>query len=119
VVYLEDFAQPKIVWASVGETAYALIPEGYVLLDTNYFFTSSFSQYLISLLNSRLITWWINTEDTPIGNGGAYRHYKYNLERLCIPKASNEVSLTDEQVYALYHLSQEEIAFIESQQNQA
>ena len=33
-----------------------------------------------------LITWWINSEDTPIGGGGAFRHYKYNLQKLCLPK---------------------------------
>lgn len=111
----EDFNKPKIAWASVGATEYALIPSEFCLLDTNYFFTTSFSQYLISLLNSELITWWINSEDTPIGNGGAYRHYKYNIEKLCIPLTRDDVTISNEQVYTLYDLSQPEIDYIKLQ----
>lgn len=90
--------------------------------------------YLIGVLNSKLITFWINSEDTQIGGGGAYRHYKYNLERLPIPKIPSErkkiESLVSQElknpsskteheidslVYQLYGLSDEEIAFIEKQ----
>ena len=76
--YIEDFYKQKIVWASIGETSYSIIPKNTFLLDTNYFFTIKNEQrYLLAFLNSKLITYWINSEDTPIGNGGAYRHYKY------------------------------------------
>ena len=84
--YLEEFSRPKISWASVGATSYSLIPAGFLLLDTNYFFATDHPEYLLILLNSMLITWWINTEDTPIGGGGAFRHYKYNLQKLSLPK---------------------------------
>ena len=84
--YLEDFSRPKICWASVGDTCYSLIPKDIYLLDTNYFFAVKEPYYLLAVLNSKLITWWINTEDTPIGGGGAFRHYKYNIEKLSIPK---------------------------------
>jgi len=85
--YIEDFYKQKIVWASIGETSYSIIPKNTFLLDTNYFFTIKNEQrYLLAFLNSKLITYWINSEDTPIGNGGAYRHYKYNLEKLPIVK---------------------------------
>ncbi len=60
-----------------------------MLLDTNYFFATEYTEYLLGVLNSKLIMSWINSEDTPIGNGGAYRHYKYNLERLHIPLYTN------------------------------
>lgn len=132
--YLEDFGKPKIVWASVGETYYSLVKNGIILLDTNYFFPIEKPNYLIGVLNSKLITFWINSEDTQIGGGGAYRHYKYNLERLPIPKSSNFKSRIeqlvsqelknpsaeteheiDSLVYQLYGLSDDEIAFIENQ----
>lgn len=130
----EDFGKQKIVWGSVGETYYSLVKSGIILLDTNYFFPMEKPNYLIGVLNSKLITFWINSEDTQIGGGGAYRHYKYNLERLPIPKIPSErkkiESLVSQElknpsskteheidslVYQLYGLSDEEIAFIEKQ----
>ena len=131
---MEDFFKPKIVWASVGATEYSFVPEKYMLLDTNYFFASNDTAYLLAILNSKLITWWINQEDTQLGSGGAYRHYKYNLEKLNIPsidikynEAINNIlkgcnvksnkKIIDESVFETYHLTLEERAFIESQQN--
>ena len=124
--YWEDFFKQKIAWASVGETYYSLIPEGTFLLDTNYFFSTEDSWFL-GFLNSKLITYWINSEDTPIGNGGAYRHYKYNLEKLPIIEIddlikisiielvkSKEYNKIDQLLYKLYNLSEEETIFIES-----
>ena len=130
--YWEDFNKPKIVWASVGATEYSFVPEKFMLLDTNYFFASEDTAYLLAMLNSKLITWWINQEDTQLGSGGAYRHYKYNFERLHIPDvdtmyddAINNIltgnnvesnkTLIDNSVYDTYHLTPEEKAFIESQ----
>ena len=124
--YWDDFFKPKICWASVGETLYSLIPEGYLLLDTNYFFSIDEPRYLLIVLNSKLITWWINSEDTPIGSGGAFRHYKYNLEKICIPKFMPNLQTLDledfslknefdKQIYLHYGLSEDEIKFIENQ----
>ena len=126
--YWEDFYKQKIAWASVGETLYSLIPESTYLLDTNYFFSIEKKQiYLLAILNSKLITYWINSEDTPIGKGGAYRHYKYNLEKLPIivlptdiqDKLSNLLDTQnyeeiDKIIYELYNLTDEEISFIEN-----
>ena len=126
--YWEDFSKQKIAWASVGETLYSLIPESTYLLDTNYFFSIEKKQiYLLAILNSKLITYWINSEDTPIGKGGAYRHYKYNLEKLPIivlptdiqDKLSNLLDTQnyekiDKLIYELYNLTDEEISFIEN-----
>lgn len=123
--YWEEFRKPKIAWASVGETFYSLIPSEYMLLDTNYFFSHNTPKGLLATLNSRLVTWWINTEDTPIGGGGAYRHYKYNLERLCIPLrvehlfddfddiSYKHIKEIDIRIYREYNLTEEEIDFIE------
>ena len=122
--YLEEFSKPKICWASVGQTSYSLIPPGYLLLDTNYFFAIDSPYYLLILLNSKLVTWWINTEDTPIGSGGAFRHYKYNLQKLSLPKfipelnnynlkAIDKVSIYDNIINRYFRLTETEIQFIE------
>lgn len=131
--YMDDFFKPKIVWASVGETSYSLVPKEYLLLDTNYFFAIDNPSELLAILNSKLITWWINSEDTQLGNGGAWRHYKYNLEKLHIPQNTNvfkefiknilhnisvkeSILSIDRKVYALYNLTEQEIAFIENRE---
>lgn len=108
------------------------------MLDTNYFFASETPLYLLAILNSRLILYWINSEDTQVGGGGAYRHYKYNIEKLHIPRvldsASGEIirlmntylstldkyvlGQIDQIVFQCYNLSNEEIGFIQSQYNQ-
>ena len=131
ISYWEDFYKQKIAWVSVGETYYSCIDSGMFLLDTNYFFSTDSPEYLLGVLNSKLITYWINSEDTPIGSGGAYRHYKYNLERLSIPKDencmiaklvkkllykidTNILKEIDFIVYSLYGLTEKEINFIEN-----
>lgn len=87
--YIEDFYKEKIAWASVGVTEYCFIEKDTFLLDTNYFLTfknsNTVDKYLLGVLNSKLIVNWVNNEDTPVGTV-AYRHYKYNFERIPIPK---------------------------------
>ena len=133
IAYWDDFFKPKIVWASVGETQYSYVTEDFLLLDTNYFFSLGNPFFLLGILNSKLITWWINSEDTAIGSGGAYRHYKYNIEKLPIPNlkikdiseltelvknkltSSNTETEIDHKIYKLYGLNDEEIKFISLQ----
>ncbi len=135
ITYWDDFSKQKIVWASVGETYYSLIENKFLLLDTNYFFTTNANnaRYLLGFLNSKLITFWINSEDTKIGNGGAYRHYKYNLEKLCIPNLKEKekkdfISIVEKRlkgdlnaeieidnfIYQFYGFTKEEIEYIEN-----
>ena len=129
--YWDDFSKPKIVWASVGETYYSLVPPDIFLLDTNYFFTTNVPYAFLALLNSKIITDYINCLDIQIGNS-AYRHYKYNIEKVpLIPlstdqekllsdKVKNFISTGDRQILldienticVLYNLSEEEKSFI-------
>ncbi|GAA9827017.1 class I SAM-dependent DNA methyltransferase [Helicobacter pylori] len=147
--YLEDFEKEKIVWASVGFVEYCMIP-GLLILDTNYFFeVSKFGNtknYLLGLLNSKLLTFWLKAKNTPLGDMGAYRNYKYNIMELPMVKitaknkkiADKIIALVDKilqskekdpkantqklekeidaLVYQLYHLTDEEIKIIEDGQ---
>ncbi|WRC47302.1 class I SAM-dependent DNA methyltransferase [Helicobacter pylori] len=147
--YLEDFEKEKIVWASVGFVEYCMIP-GLLILDTNYFFeVSKFGNtknYLLGLLNSKLLTFWLKLKNTPLGDIGAYRNYKYNIMELPMvkitaknkkiadkitdyaerilkskekdPKANTQEleKEIDALVYQLYHLTDEEIKIIEDGQ---
>jgi hypothetical protein len=134
--YMEDFYRQKIAWASVGETYYSLVDENKFLLDTNYFFATETPEILLAFLNSKLLIYTINGMDTPIGEGGAYRHYKYNLEKLPLVEPNETISSQlnslvkeiicskntlpiqsniDKIIYKLYGLTDDETKFIESQ----
>ncbi len=147
--YLEDFEKEKIVWASVGFVEYCMTP-GLFILDTNYFFeVSKFGNtknYLLGLLNSKLLTFWLKAKNTPLGDMGAYRNYKYNIMELPMvkitaknkkiadkiivlvdkilkskekdPKANTQKleKEIDALVYQLYYLTNEEIKIIEEGQ---
>ncbi len=147
--YLEDFEKEKIVWASVGFVEYCMTP-GLLILDTNYFFeVSKFGNtknYLLGLLNSKLLTFWLKAKNTPLGDMGAYRNYKYNIMELPMvkitaknkkiadkiivlvdkileakekdPKANTQQleKEIDALVYQLYNLTDEEIKIIEEGQ---
>ncbi|WQV41386.1 class I SAM-dependent DNA methyltransferase [Helicobacter pylori] len=149
IAYHEDFEKEKIVWASVGFVEYCMIP-GLLILDTNYFFeVSKFGNtknYLLGLLNSKLLTFWLKAKNTPLGDMGAYRNYKYNIMELPMvkitaknkkiadkiivlvdkileakekdPKANTQEleKEIDALVYQLYHLTDEEIKIIEDGQ---
>ena len=134
IAYWNDFSKQKIAWASVGETYYSLIDKDMYLLDTNYFFACEHPEYFLAFLNSKLLTFWINSKDLKLGSGGAYRHYKYNIEQLSLPEFDEGLYLIlrdyisqiienndqsyipkiDQIVYKAYHLTEEEIAFIEN-----
>ncbi len=147
--YYQDFEKEKIVWASVGFVEYCMIP-GLLILDTNYFFeVSKFGNtknYLLGLLNSKLLTFWLKAKNTPLGDMGAYRNYKYNIIELPMvkitaknkkiadkiivlvdkilkskekdPKANTQKleKEIDALVYQLYNLTNEEIKIIEEGQ---
>ncbi len=149
IAYHEDFEKEKIVWASVGFVEYCMTP-GLLILDTNYFFeVSKFGNtknYLLGLLNSKLLTFWLKAKNTPLGDMGAYRNYKYNIMELPMvkitaknkkiadkiivlvdkilkskekdPKANTQQleKEIDALVYQLYNLTDEEIKTIEERQ---
>ncbi len=137
IAYYKEFEKPKIVWASVGENEYSYIEKGLYLLDTNYFLVcndENILKYLIGIFNSKLFLLALSYKDTPLGDGGAWRHYKYNLEEMTIPevdkKTENKIEglvdriiygkkkdidtselerEIDRVVYGLYGLSEEDI----------
>lgn len=80
--YYDEFEKEKIVWASVGDTEFCLVPPGLYLLDTNYFSPLK-DYYIYGLMNSRLLIEYLNSKDIKVGTR-AYRHYKYNIETLPI-----------------------------------
>lgn len=141
IAYYKDFEKFKIVWASVGENEYSYIEKGIYLLDTNYFLVcdnEEILKYLIGVFNSKLFLFALSYKDTQLGDGGAWRHYKYNLEEMTIPEVDKKtekeiINLVekviegkkkgidtrefeeeiDKIVYELYNLNENEIKIIE------
>ncbi|MGB4328961.1 MAG: TaqI-like C-terminal specificity domain-containing protein, partial [Tenuifilum sp.] len=139
--YYPEFEKEKVVWASVGETYYCWVDKNHLVLDTNYF-TTSLQKWQLGVLNSKFIINYINGLDTLVGNI-AYRHYKYNFEKIPIPpitptnepivkqieglvdkilaaKKQNPQADTgegekeiDSMVYRLYDLTEEEVKIVE------
>ena len=86
---------------------------------------------MIAVLNSTVFTFVLNSLDTKIGSGEAYRHYKYNMEKLCLPNV--DVSMFDyeikailnnkdvfensksinRKIYKIYELNEDEIQYLE------
>lgn len=133
ISYWEDFNKPKIAWPSVGETYYSLIPGKYILLDTNYFFSTDdkWGDFLLTFMNSSIMRFWISINDTPIGSSGAFRHYKYNVEKMNIPKSAElnqckslikynddaiidvDIESIDNMIFDYYNINNEERLFLQ------
>ena len=110
-------------------------------MDTNYFLVcdnEEILKYLIGVFNSKLFLFALSYKDTQLGDGGAWRHYKYNLEEMTIPEVDKKtekeiINLVekviegkkkgidtrefeeeiDKIVYGLYNLNENEIKIIE------
>ena len=95
--YYEEFKKEKIAWASVGANEYCFVPKETFLLDTNYF-AIGLNKFHLAILNSRLIIKkFIEETDTKVG-AVAYRHYKYNFEKIPIPKISPQDQIPFEEL---------------------
>lgn len=81
-----------------------------------HFITGDNLQYITSVLNSKLLQWLLNVIIGEAAGGNAGN--ADNILNLHIPKHSDDINVNDEFVYNLYRISENEIAFIESQQNQ-
>ena len=69
-------------------------------------------EYLCSVLNSRLFQWLLSLIIGEAAGGNAGN--ADNVLNLPIPKTKTDRRINEEEVYELYGLSREEIAFIES-----
>ena len=114
---MEDFDKPKIVWNRIAaQKQFALVEAGIFVQDSMHFIMGKELNFLVSVLNSNVIQWvlsWVIGEAAG-GNAGNAD----NIWNLSIPKYDKDIRLDDNTIYSLYKFTSEEIAFIESQQNQ-
>jgi len=116
--YLEDFSQPKIIYPETTQGAYFAYDMGAMFLDKTCFMLISDSpQYLQATLSSKLFEFAYKRifSSVELGEHG-YQYNKHALVKLPIIRQYNKCTEYDDAYfYGLYNLSQEEIAFIESQ----
>ena len=142
--YHEEFMRDKIVWSdiSIAPTFQFVMGECY-FNNTAYMIVGNHLKYIIGILNSSLIKYYFPLISTDLGTAGS-RYFKIFVEKIPIPKiadddrnkadkiidlvdsiiadkAANRAADTskqeieiDETVFALYKLSEEEIAIVET-----
>lgn len=118
--YLEDFNKPKIIYPETTQGAYfAFDNKGFYIDKTCFMLISDEAEYLQNILSCRLFEFAYKRifSSIELGEHG-YQYNKHALIKLPILKPNKTINLTNEQIYKLYKLSKEEIAFIESQQIQ-
>ena len=132
--YLEDFIKPKIIWKRIGSILrFSFDDKGCVGLDSTCFATGADIEYLCCVLNSKMGHYLL--KDAPKTGTGDLLVSVQAVEPIQIPRPTIEISNKlknmlnilinsnsdtvnkeiDDIIYALYHLSPEEIHYIDSQ----
>lgn len=93
---------------------FAKVDEYIFIQDSMHFIVGNNLNYLCSILNSKIIQWYLSMliGEAVGGNAGNAD----NILNLPIPLCSNDNSVTDEHLYLIYQLSSDEISFIENQE---
>ncbi len=144
--YIEEFEKEKIVWAEMTkEACFVYDNSNFFTNQTCYFFTHCDYKYLLAILNSRLIVYYMQYISSHLGQG-AFRWIRQYIEKLPIPKINSKnekladelINLVDEilkakeqdknantqelenkinsLVYKLYNLTDDEIKIIENKE---
>ena len=112
--YLEDFFKPKIIYNDITQRlSFALCENSSFLNNTAYFFASNdfrLLTYLLGILNSNLINWYYRTLSVQLGEK-AVRMFSIYVMNIPVPKDITPIK-SEEDVYQLYSLSSEEIAYM-------
>lgn len=113
---MEDFNKPKIVWNRIAAIKqFAYVEETMYIQDSMHFIVGEELNYLCSVLNSKLIQWLLSVIIGEAAGGNAGN--ADNIWNLPIVTCITDNRVNDDFIYSKYGLTEEEIRFIESQQN--
>ena len=117
---MEEFSKQKIAWNRIAsEKLFSYVDEDIFIQDSMHFFTGEHLEYLCSMLNSKLFSWYLYLiiGDAAGGNAGN----SDNIKNLYVIKTNENIenkihSLYLEQeyekidnfIFRLYNLSEEE-----------
>ena len=141
IAYYENFAKEKLVWITLSNTGRFAYDDSGIYCEANTFMmTGKGIKYLCAVLNTKLICWYLQ-QIAPTSGMGTLLWKKVYVETIPIPqitaakqrpfirlvdsimtvKATDPSADTgkleaeiDQLVYALYELTEEEIAVVES-----
>lgn len=99
--YYSEFEKEKIVWQRVTQKfSFCLAPEGLYILDSMAFLIGNNAKYLIALLNSKLINFYIKTYVHQYADTGFLLSNQY-VEKIPIPPITKENQLIVSQIESL------------------
>ena len=88
--YYHEFEKEKIVWQRVTQQfSFSLVPKGFYVLDSMAFITGDNIRYLVGILNSKLVDFYVRTYVHEIGDKGFLLSNQY-VERIPIPPITKE-----------------------------
>jgi adenine-specific DNA-methyltransferase len=110
---MEDFYKPKLFYADITQNLnFVLCDKVMFCNNTTYFMVANGNTILPALqvyLNSKLIDWYYRTLSVQLGEK-AVRMFSIYVLNIPIPKS------LEEDVYEAYHLTNEEIDYIENRE---
>ena len=113
--YMDDFSKPKIAWGNLSlKASFAKAPAG-MFINAPCVMITPFSDYLLTVLNSKLGDWYIRQLGVT-RNGGYFEYKPMFVEQLPVPQTTKSIS-NESDVYALYGLTDAEISFLKSNEN--
>lgn len=119
----EDFYKPKVIYPETTQGAYFAYDTNGIFIDkTCFMLVSSENNYLQLTLSSRLFEFAYKKifSSIELGEHG-YQYNKHALIKLPVLHPTANVSLNeidlDKAIYELYHISNDEIKYIESRED--
>ena len=96
--YHADFRKEKLIWIELAdEGRFSYDNRAMFAVNTVYMLTGSSVKLLCAVLNSKLITWYVN--NTAVTSGmGATRWFAYVVEAIPVPEAAKQSRFALEQV---------------------
>ena len=127
ISYWDDFSKQKIVWSRLTRISksdfssfprFALVDEGYYVLDSLCFFTGDNLQNLIHLLNSEFAAYYFFNSVAILDNGGLQMRQQY-VEEIPLPHLNKSLDGLSQQeidniIYEAFHFTNEEIKYIKN-----
>ena len=127
ISYWDDFSKQKIVWSRLTRISksdfssfprFALVDEGYYVLDSLCFFTGDNLQNLIHLLNSEFAAYYFFNSVAILDNGGLQMRQQY-VEEIPLPQITKNLDglsqhEIDNAIYEAFDFTQDEIKYIKA-----
>ena len=113
--YFSDIWGTKLLITIAAIKQFAIADKGIYIQDSMHFITGSNLNYLISVLNSKIIQWLLSLIIGEAAGGNAGN--ADNIWNLCIPKIDIDQAITDFDLYSFYGLTTDEAKYIESKVN--